>query len=71
MEEVLKFSIEYRRTVQVVPYESLSIGILEEFSKEEISHRDAFDSVKNQVDFWIETECDRLRIPHNSKSRLQ
>lgn len=65
--KVLKFSIEYRRTVQVAPYESLSISILEEFNKEEISHRDAFDSVKNQVDFWIETECERLRAPPKAK----
>ena len=68
---MLKFRVEYRRTVQVVQYESLSISILEEFDKGEISHSDAFDSVRNQVDYWIETECERLRAPPNSKSRLQ
>ncbi len=61
MEKVLQFIVEYRRTVQVAPYESLSISITEEFNKEEISHRDAFDSVRNQVDYWVETECKRLR----------
>lgn len=68
---MLKFSVEYRRTVQVAPYESLSIGILEEFDKDEISHLDAFESVKNQVDYWIETKREQLRKPPNAKLRLQ
>lgn len=71
MIEVLKFRVEYRRTVQVIQYESLSISIIEEFNKEDISHRDAFDSVKNQVDFWIETERERLRAPPKANPRLQ
>jgi len=71
MEKVLKFSVEYRRTVQVAPYESLSIGILEEFDKKEISHLEAFESVKNQVDYWIETKRKQLREPLNAKPRLQ
>ena len=57
---MLKFSVEYRRTVQVAPYESLSISIIEEFNKEETSQREAFDSVRNQVDYWIDTERERL-----------
>lgn len=64
---MLKFSVEYRRTVQVAPYESLSIGIIEEFNKEETSHREAFDSVRNQVDYWVETECERLRASADKK----
>ena len=57
----MKFNIEYKRTVRIRPYETISIGILEEFDKGRTSPFDAFESVKNQVDYLIETECERLR----------
>jgi hypothetical protein len=41
----------------------MSIGILEEFDKGKISPFDAFEAVKNQVDYLIDMECKRLRAP--------
>jgi len=60
---MLKFNIEYKRTVRIAPYESLSIGILEEFDKEKTSSFDAFAAVRDQVDYLIDMECERLRTP--------
>jgi len=59
----MKFNIEYKRTVRIRPYETMSIGILEEFDKGKTSPFDAFEAVKNQVDYLIDQECERLRAP--------
>ena len=59
--EEMKFNVEYKRTVRIRPYETMSIGILEEFDKGKTSPFDAFEAVKNQVDYLIDLECKRLR----------
>ena len=51
-----KFTIEYRRTIRTAPYETLAIGLMEEFSKEAVDKNRAFQQVSQQVQFWIDKE---------------
>ena len=55
-----KFSIEYKRTVRVRQYETLTIGWIEEFEKGDQDYTDAYEVVRNMVDYLIDTELDRL-----------
>lgn len=56
-----KFSITYERTVRIRPYETLKIGIYEEFDYAVTPQLDAFGQVRDTVDCWVEEERDRLR----------
>lgn len=56
-----KFSITYERTVRIRPYETLKIGLYEEFDNDSITQFDAFGLVKISVTNWVEEERDRLR----------
>jgi len=58
---VAKFSIEYKRTVRIRQYETLTIGWIEEFEKKELTPFDAFEMVKGLVTHLIETELEGLR----------
>jgi hypothetical protein len=56
-----KFTIEYRRTVRIAPYETLAVGLTEEFDQDIITQFSAFEVVRNTVDYWVEEERDRLK----------
>lgn len=49
-----KFTVEYKRTVRVRQYETLTIGWMEEFDKKESTPFEAFELVKGMVDHLIE-----------------
>lgn len=55
-----KYTIEYRRTVRIAPYETLAVGLTEEFDKDRITQFEAFEATRNTVDYWVEEERDRL-----------
>ena len=57
----MKFSIEYKRTVRVQKYETLTIGIVNEFDDSSIGYNKAYMQTRDQVDYHIETELERLR----------
>ena len=48
------YTIEYKRTVRVKPYETVTIGFLEEFEHGNASYDCNFQGVKSQVDKWCE-----------------
>ena len=48
------YTIEYKRTVRVQPYETVTISLLEEFSVMASSHEEAYQGIKAQVDKWCE-----------------
>lgn len=57
----MKYTIEYKRTVRVRQYETLTIGLIEEFDKSRDSAISAYDRLKGWVDYRIDTELERLR----------
>jgi len=57
---VAKFTVEYKRTVRVRQYETLTIGWMEEFEKEYRDPRVAFEAVKVMVDYLIDENLDEL-----------
>lgn len=48
------YTIEYKRTVRVRPYETVTIGFMEEFNPAAKDYREAYAGVKAQVDMWCE-----------------
>ena len=56
-----KYTIEYRRTVRIAPYETLAVGLTEEFDTEDTTIFGGFEHVKVTVDYWVEEERDRLK----------
>lgn len=63
-----KFTIEYRRTVRVRPYETLTIGVSEEFSTDEMPYIYAFNQVREMVRGWIKKDLERIREEMRSES---
>lgn len=57
----MKFTVEYKRTVRVRQYETLTIGWIEEFDKDEATPFEAFEIVKGLVNHMIEENLDELR----------
>lgn len=55
-----KFSIEYKRVVRLAPYETLTIGIMEEFDTNSHTRQDGFDWCKLCINEWIDEERARL-----------
>jgi len=56
-----KFSIEYKRTVRVQKYETLTIGMINEFDTDDITMDAAGELVKNYVNAWIMHDLKILR----------
>lgn len=56
----MKFRVEYKRTVRVRQYETLTIGWMEEYDKGDISDHMAFAGVRSIVEYHIERELERL-----------
>ena len=56
----MKFTVEYKRTVRVRQYETLTIGWMEEYDKKEYSPFAAFEIVKGLVDYLIEDNLEKL-----------
>jgi hypothetical protein len=50
----MTYSIEYRRTVRPRPYETVTIGLLEEFQGAQRDYEKHFQGLKAQVDKWCE-----------------
>ncbi|GAH70783.1 unnamed protein product [marine sediment metagenome] len=48
------YTIEYKRTVRPRPYETVTIGLLEEFDEAHHKQLMHYQSVKAQVDKWCE-----------------
>jgi len=48
------YTIEYKRTVRVKPYETVTIGLLEEFNAAIFDYREKYLGIKAQVDKWCE-----------------
>lgn len=48
------FTVEYKRTIRVRPYETVTIGGLEEFRGNLIIYDGCYRGLKEQVDKWIE-----------------
>lgn len=57
----MNVTIEYRRTVRVREYETLTIGWTEEFDPKRVGYYQGFENVKRSVDSRIDTELRRLR----------
>lgn len=55
-----KFTVEYKRTVRVRQYETLTIGWMEEFDTDETSMMDAFEEIKGMVNYHIHEELGEL-----------
>ena len=56
-----KYTIEYKRTVRVRQYETLTIGMTSEFQYEDMTPDGAKELVKKQVDVWIINDLDEMR----------
>ena len=56
----MKYTIEYKRTVRVRQYETLTIGWMEEFDKERQDTTDAYETVRNLVNYLIDREFKEL-----------
>lgn len=48
------FTIEYKRTIRVRPYETVTIGLLEEFDALPTQQDSCYQSIKVQVDYWVD-----------------
>jgi len=48
------YTIEYKRTVRPRPYETVTIGILEEFESGLKRYEDAYAGIKA----WVDMKCD-------------
>ena len=48
------YTIEYKRTVRVQPYETVTISLLEEFGDSPANQDARYQGIKAQVDKWIE-----------------
>jgi len=58
---MMKFSIFFERKIRVAAYDMLTIGLSMEFDSAVTPSLDqAFETVKAQVNVWIQTEQDRL-----------
>ena len=57
----MKFTVEYKRTVRVRQYETLTIGWMEEFDKDIQEVSAAYETVQTLVDYLIDRELNRLR----------
>ena len=57
---MVKFSIEYKRTVRLAPYETLTIGMRQEFDTADFHAQEAMNTVKNHVEFMLGKERARL-----------
>ena len=57
----MKFTVEYKRTVRVREYETLTIGVLHEYDTGETAYSDAYYNVMGIVDTRIDEELERLR----------
>ena len=57
----MKFTVEFKRTVRVRQYETLTIGWSEEFEKESQDITAAYETVRNLVNYLIDTELERLQ----------
>ena len=65
----MKFTVEYKRTVRVRQYETLTIGWMEEFDKKEYAPFPAFEIVKNLVDYLIDDNLDKLTMKKGEASK--
>lgn len=57
----MKFSIEYRRTVRVQKYETLTIGMINEFDTDDISFVNALTHTRAYINEWIMHDLEVLR----------
>ena len=48
------YTIEYKRTVRVQPYETATIGLREEFEGVFAHYETSYQGIKAQVDKWCE-----------------
>ena len=48
------YTIEYKRTVRVKPYETVTIGLLEGFNAASVDYREKYLGIKSQVDMCCE-----------------
>jgi hypothetical protein len=53
----MTYTIEYKRTIRLRPYETVSIGLLEEFDGAVTNYEMNYHGIKAQVDKW----CDEAR----------
>ncbi|TKJ36881.1 hypothetical protein CEE36_11380 [candidate division TA06 bacterium B3_TA06] len=56
----MKFTVEYKRTVRVRQYETLTIGWMEEFDRDLQEVSAAYETVQTLVDYLIDRELGRL-----------
>lgn len=59
----MKYTVVYSRKVRVKAYESMEIGLFQEFD-ERTDPESAFESVKTRVEAWIDRESDRILSEH-------
>lgn len=55
-----EFTITFRRTVRVAPYETIVMGLSETFKVGEIERDEALRVIKGLVNTWIFQERDRI-----------
>ena len=48
------YTIEYKRTVRTRPYETVTIGLREDFEGARLNYEKVYLGLKSQVDKWIE-----------------
>ena len=48
------YTIEYKRTARVRPYETVTISLMEEFDVGLINYEKHYQGIKAQVDKWVE-----------------
>lgn len=48
------YTIEYKRTARVKPYETVTISLLEEFEGAQRYYETKYQGIKAQVDKWCE-----------------
>ena len=63
------YTIEYKRTVRPRPYETVTIGLLEEFTGEELYLEGSYQGLKAQVDKWAEEALEEFGQETQVKGR--
>lgn len=61
-EEKLKFNITFKRTLQVMPYESVTIGYTREWHVGEVDDDTAFQYCWKKVEEWAKSFMERPEI---------
>lgn len=57
-----KFSVTFKRVIQVFPFETVTVGLTREFFVGKDDFDEAFEWVHTKVEEWISSFCERPEI---------